>query len=102
MLERGLISWLVTSYLSALDTVRLYGLEYRWSTPPSPPPLLPLPTSTALLMNLCLHRAGKEQCVPLASTVLDLLLQLLVKDLKPVKTTKISAKKQSAPRSTPT
>ena len=69
MLERGLVSWLVTSHLSSLlDSVRLYGLEY----------------STALLMNLCLHRAGKEQCVPLASSVLNLLLRLLVRDLKPV------------------
>ena len=68
MLQRGLIAWLVTSYLSQVDRLRVYGLEY----------------STALLMNLCLHRAGKEQCVPLAAAVLDLLLKLLVKDLKPI------------------
>ena len=68
MLQRGLVSWLVTSHLVHLEPVRLYGLEY----------------STALLMNLCLHRAGKEQCVPLADSVLNLLLELLVRDLKPI------------------
>ena len=68
MLQRGLVSWLVTCHLVHLEPVRLYGLEY----------------STALLMNLCLHRSGKEQCVPLANSVLNLLLELLVRDLKPI------------------
>ena len=46
----------------------MYGLEY----------------STALLMNLCLHTSGKTQCVPLAANVLDILINLLVKDFKQV------------------
>ena len=46
----------------------MYGLEY----------------STALLMNLCLHRAGKSQCVPIANNVLEILVKLLVQDLKQV------------------
>ena len=35
-------------------------------------------------MNLCLHQAGKLQCVPIASSVLDILVRLLVRDLKQV------------------
>ena len=35
-------------------------------------------------MNLCLHQAGKLQCVPIASSVLDILVSLLVRDLKQV------------------
>lgn len=46
----------------------MYGLEY----------------STALLMNLCLHKAGKTQCVPIASNVLEILVKLVVRDLKQV------------------
>ena len=68
MIERGLIAWLVTDYLARED-VKMYGLEY----------------STALLMNLCLHRSGKEQCVPIATTVLEILVKLLIRDLKPVR-----------------
>ena len=67
MIERGLIAWLVTDYL-ARGELKMYGLEY----------------STALLMNLCLHRSGKEQCVPIATTVLEILVSLLIRDLKPV------------------
>ena len=67
MIERGLIAWLVTDYLAKGD-VKIYGLEY----------------STALLMNLCLHRSGKEQCVPIATTVLEILVNLLIRDIKPV------------------
>ena len=67
MIERGLIAWLVTDYL-ARSEVKVYGLEY----------------STALLMNLCLHRSGKEQCVPIATTVLEILVKLLIRDLKQV------------------
>jgi hypothetical protein len=67
MIERGLIAWLVTDYLAKAD-VKIYGLEY----------------STALLMNLCLHRSGKEQCVPIATTVLEILVNLLIRDIKPV------------------
>ena len=67
LLERGLVTWLVTEYLARRE-VRMYGLEY----------------STALLMNLCLHRAGKSQCVPIANNVLEILVKLLVQDLKQV------------------
>ena len=67
LLSRGLISWLVCEYLARTD-LNMYGLEY----------------STALLMNLCLHQAGKAQCVPLATNVLDILINLLVKDFKQV------------------
>ena len=38
-------------------------------------------------MNLCLHQAGKLQCVPIASSVLDILVRLLVRDLKQVQHT---------------
>ena len=38
-----------------------YGLEY----------------STALFMNLCLHRSGKEKCLPMARPVLQALERLL-------------------------
>ena len=67
MIERSLVAWLVTDYLAKAD-VKIYGLEY----------------STALLMNLCLHRSGKEQCVPIAATVLEILVNLLIRDIKPV------------------
>ena len=67
LLERGLVTWLVTHYLHRKE-LRLYGLEY----------------STALLMNLCLHRAGKSQCVPIADHVLEILVHLVVQDLKQV------------------
>ena len=39
-------------------------------------------------MNLCLHQAGKLQCVPIASSVLDILVRLLVRDLKQVQHSK--------------
>ena len=39
-------------------------------------------------MNLCLHQAGKLQCVPIASSVLDILVRLLVRDLKQVQRSK--------------
>ena len=68
MIEKGLIQWLVTDYLSRLDHLPTYGLEY----------------STALLMNLCLHQSGKEQCVPIAKDILNLLTDLLVRDLSQV------------------
>ena len=67
LLERGLVSWLVKDYLPRKE-LRIYGLEY----------------STALLMNLCLHKSGKIQCVPIANNVLDILVRLLVQDLKQV------------------
>ena len=67
LLQRGLVTWLVTEYLARRE-VRMYGLEY----------------STALLMNLCLHRAGKSQCVPIANSALEILVKLLVQDLKQV------------------
>ena len=72
LLQRGLVTWLVTEYLARRE-VRMYGLEY----------------STALLMNLCLHRAGKSQCVPIANSVLEILVKLLVQDLKQVCTCEI-------------
>ena len=62
-----MIAWLVSEYLIRAD-LNMYGLEY----------------STALLMNLCLHQSGKSQCVPLAKNVLDILINLLVKDFKQV------------------
>ncbi len=69
MLERGLVGWLVTTYLAPSSTpTKLYGLEY----------------GTALLMNLCLHQSGKQQCVPLASSVLDTLVHLMARDLKQI------------------
>ena len=46
----------------------MYGLEY----------------STALLMNLCLHKSGKAQCVPIAGDVLNILVTLIVQDHKQV------------------
>ena len=61
------MTWLVTESLARRE-VRMYGLEY----------------STALLMNLCLHRAGKSQCVSIANNVLEILVKLLVQDLKQV------------------
>ena len=66
-MDRGLVSWLVTDYLPRKE-LRMYGLEY----------------STALLMNLCLHKAGKTQCVPIANNVLEVLVRLVVRDLKQV------------------
>ena len=45
-----------------------YGLEY----------------STALFMNLCLHRSGKEKCLPMAKLVLQIFTHLLNTDVKQV------------------
>ncbi len=72
MIDRGILEWL-TGYLgdhldaqSAPSSVTTassttYGLEY----------------STALFMNLCLHRSGKERCLPRARAVLDTFSRLL-------------------------
>ena len=82
MLDRGLISWLVIDYLGK-DGMKMYGLEY----------------STALLMNLCLHRTGKDQCVSIAPTVLEVLVKLISKDLKPVSIFRIFILSSDFPRS---
>ena len=58
MIELGVVEWL----LQDLSVVKSsYSLEY----------------GTALLMNLCLHRSAKERCVPIAESVINLLLNLL-------------------------
>ena len=46
----------------------LYGLEY----------------STALFMNLCLHKSGKQKCFPMAKLVLEMLTHLLTSKSKQV------------------
>jgi hypothetical protein len=61
MIELGLVEWLIQHLSASADAMKAYTLEY----------------STALLMNLCLHRSAKERCVPLAKTVLTLLSALL-------------------------
>ncbi|KAJ9591199.1 hypothetical protein L9F63_002270 [Diploptera punctata] len=61
MIEVGLVEWLIQRLSADAITMKAYTLEY----------------STALLMNLCLHRRAKERCVPLAKTVLKLLTALL-------------------------
>ncbi|PSN46182.1 LisH domain-containing protein ARMC9 [Blattella germanica] len=61
MIEIGLVEWLIQRLSADAITMKPYTLEY----------------STALLMNLCLHRRAKERCIPLAKTVLKLLTALL-------------------------
>ncbi|XP_067000714.2 lisH domain-containing protein ARMC9 [Anabrus simplex] len=65
MLEAGLVEWLVCWLSNEAVAMKAYALEY----------------STALLMNLCLHRRAKERCVPLAKTVLKMLTDLLGTEL---------------------
>ena len=67
MIERGIIEWLV-EYLQGTESHNSYGLEY----------------STALLMNLCLHKSGKEKIVPIAKSVLDVLTRLLSFNIRQV------------------
>ena len=67
MIERGIIEWLV-EYLQGTESHNSYGLEY----------------STALLMNLCLHKSGKEKIVPIAKSVLDILTRLLTFNVRQV------------------
>ncbi|PNF30854.1 LisH domain-containing protein ARMC9, partial [Cryptotermes secundus] len=61
MIELGLVEWLIKHLSANMNAMKAYTLEY----------------STALLMNLCLHRSAKERCVPVAKTVLKLLITLL-------------------------
>jgi hypothetical protein len=70
MIDLGLVEWLIQR-LSAADvnSMKAYTLEY----------------STALLMNLCLHRRAKERCVPFAKTVLKLLMVLLGSKVRQVR-----------------
>ena len=74
MISRGLIVWLVSKYLAEetyAQRERYYGLEY----------------STALLMNLCLHSSGKDQCLPIANTALTVLVDLVALDVPQVTST---------------
>ena len=66
--KKNFLVWLVRDYLGRAE-LRLYGLEY----------------STALLMNLCLHRAGKEQCVPIALPLLQTLATLVGRNIAQVR-----------------
>jgi hypothetical protein len=61
MIELGLVEWLIQHLSANADAMKAYTLEY----------------SSALLMNLCLHHSAKKRCVPLAKTVLTLLIALL-------------------------
>ena len=61
MIDLGLVEWLIQRLSADAHSMKAYTLEY----------------STALLMNLCLHHRAKERCVPLAKTVLKLLMMLL-------------------------
>ena len=86
MIEMGIVEWLV-KYLDNFDQKlrqeeqaaakqeeqmrqlsSLYGLEY----------------STALFMNLCLHKSGKQKCFPMAKLVLEMLTHLLTSKSKQV------------------
>ena len=65
MIESGMLEWLIDHLKQFLcqnaNNISSYGLEY----------------STALFMNLCLHRSGKLRCLPMAQKVLNTFLQLL-------------------------
>ena len=66
LIESGMLEWLIDhlkQFVSPNENPHLscYGLEY----------------STALFMNLCLHRSGKLRCLPMAQEVLNTFLQLL-------------------------
>ena len=65
MIESGMLEWLIDHLKQFLsqnaESISTYGLEY----------------STALFMNLCLHRSGKLRCLPMAQKVLSTFLQLL-------------------------
>nr|CAD7409566.1 unnamed protein product [Timema poppensis] len=65
MIELGVVEWLVQSLSAEYTDMRTYTLEY----------------TTALLMNLCLHRQAKERCVPLSKIVLKVLSALLGTEL---------------------
>ena len=93
MIESGIVEWLIR-YLEQLNPnwssrfdskndnshtnddandkmnkTSWYGLEY----------------STALFMNLCLHKSGKEKCLPMAKVVLQIFAHLLNSQMKQVK-----------------
>ena len=70
MIEMGLVEWLIQRLSTDAIMMKAYTLEY----------------STALLMNLCLHRRAKERCVPLAKQVLKLLTALLGTEITQVST----------------
>ncbi len=87
MIDSGMVEWLVThlKWLTGSSgttgscssetgsTTSTYGLEY----------------STALFMNLCLHKSGKQKCLPIAEEVLTIFADLLSsKDKKQVNCTK--------------
>ena len=64
LIESGMIEWLIDhlkQFLNKKSNLSCYGLEY----------------STALFMNLCLHRSGKLRCLPMAQEVLSTFLDLL-------------------------
>ncbi|TRY79172.1 hypothetical protein TCAL_13089 [Tigriopus californicus] len=67
MIDLGIVEWLVR-FLEHGQDLSLYGLEY----------------STALFMNLCLHKSGKEKCLPIVSNVLEVLRTLLALNLKQI------------------
>ena len=93
LIERGIVEWLIkyleqlnpnwSNQISNNDKTRntndegdqklcqasWYGLEY----------------STALFMNLCLHKSGKEKCLPMAKLVLQIFTHLLNSQVKQVK-----------------
>ena len=64
LIESGMLEWLIDhlkQFVRNENHLSCYGLEY----------------STALFMNLCLHRSGKLRCLPMAQEVLNTFLQLL-------------------------
>ena len=87
MIQRGIVEWLI-KYLNQVDpspaSSTPYGLEY----------------STALFMNLCLHKAGKQKCFPMAKMVLEIMTHLLSSQIKQVrfidKTSELTSRKQIA------
>ena len=74
----GIVEWLV-KYLENFDENVDSGSN--WKVPYSP---YGLEYSTALFMNLCLHKSGKQKCFPMAKLVLEMLTQLLSSSSKQV------------------
>ena len=91
LIENGIVEWLIR-YLEQLNP--------NWSTtqPPnndksyttdgnnkmSKASWYGLEYSTALFMNLCLHKSGKEKCLPMAKLVLQIFSHLLNSQIKQV------------------
>ncbi len=73
MIDRGVLEWLVT-YLR--DTQQQQQQQQHQQ--PFYPSSYGLEYATALFMNLCLHRSGKDRCLPQAAAVLDLFCSLLL------------------------